>query len=95
MESRKVSVLFDAVFGIIGYGAAVKTAKVEKGSTCAIFGIGAVGLAVIQGCKEAGAKTIYAVDINPAKEELAKKFGGVSALSTTHILTFLKARRTL
>lgn len=58
-----------------GYGAAVKTANVQPGSTCAVFGLGAVGLAVIAGCKEAGASKIYAIDINPAKEEVAKKFG--------------------
>merc|ERR1719228_2893209 len=57
-----------------GYGAALNTAKVEEGSTCAIWGIGAVGLAVIMGCKEAGAKEIIAVDINPDKEKLAKQF---------------------
>ena len=47
-----------------GYGAALNTAKVEKGSTCAVFGLGAVGLATIMGCKAAGAKTIIAVDVN-------------------------------
>lgn len=43
------------------------TAGVEAGSTTAVFGCGAVGLAVIMGCKEAGAKRIIAVDINPDK----------------------------
>lgn len=64
-----------------GYGAAVKTAKVEKDTTCAVFGIGAVGLAVIAGCKEAGAKRIFAVDVNPAKEEVAKKFGATDFIN--------------
>ncbi|XP_052686635.1 alcohol dehydrogenase class-3-like [Crassostrea angulata] len=58
-----------------GYGAALNTAKVEPGSTCAIWGLGAVGLAVAMGCKEAGAKRIIGVDINPDKFELGKKFG--------------------
>ncbi|KAK1893919.1 Alcohol dehydrogenase 1 [Dissostichus eleginoides] len=58
-----------------GYGAAVNTAKVEPGSTCAVFGLGAVGLAAIMGCKAAGAKRIIAVDINPEKSEKAKVFG--------------------
>ncbi|KAJ7991055.1 hypothetical protein DPEC_G00293270 [Dallia pectoralis] len=58
-----------------GYGAAINTAKVEPGSTCAVFGLGAVGLAAVMGCKNAGAKRIIAVDINPDKYEKAKVFG--------------------
>lgn len=58
-----------------GYGAALNTAKVEPGSTCAIWGLGAVGLAVIMGCKEAGASRIIGVDINPDKFAIAKEFG--------------------
>uniref|UniRef100_A0A3B4WVF2 Alcohol dehydrogenase 1-like n=1 Tax=Seriola lalandi dorsalis TaxID=1841481 RepID=A0A3B4WVF2_SERLL len=58
-----------------GFGAAVNTAKVEPGSTCAVFGLGAVGLAAVMGCKSAGAKRIFAVDINPDKFEKAKVFG--------------------
>ena len=58
-----------------GYGAALNTAKVEPGSTCAIWGLGAVGLAVIMGCKKAGASRIIGVDINKDKFEIAKQFG--------------------
>uniref|UniRef100_A0A672QPK3 S-(hydroxymethyl)glutathione dehydrogenase n=1 Tax=Sinocyclocheilus grahami TaxID=75366 RepID=A0A672QPK3_SINGR len=58
-----------------GYGAAINTAKVEAGSTCAVFGLGAVGLAVIMGCKSVGATRIIGIDINPDKFEIAKKFG--------------------
>ncbi|KAM9341408.1 alcohol dehydrogenase 1-like [Symphorus nematophorus] len=58
-----------------GYGAAVNTAKVEPGSTCAVFGLGAVGLAAVMGCKAAGAERIIAVDVNPDKFEKAKVFG--------------------
>lgn len=58
-----------------GYGAALNTAKVEPGSTVAIWGLGAVGLAVAMGAKEAGASRIIGVDINPDKFELAKPFG--------------------
>lgn len=47
----------------------------EPGSTCAVFGLGAVGLAAVMGCKAAGAKKIIAVDINPEKFEKAKVFG--------------------
>nr|XP_022313162.1 alcohol dehydrogenase class-3-like [Crassostrea virginica] len=58
-----------------GYGAALNTAKVEPESTCAIWGLGAVGLAVAMGCRQAGAKRIIGIDINPDKFELGKKFG--------------------
>jgi len=59
-----------------GYGAALNTAKVEKGSNVAIWGLGAVGLAVAMGARSAGAKRIIGVDINPDKfNEVAKGFG--------------------
>ncbi|XP_006629897.1 alcohol dehydrogenase class-3-like [Lepisosteus oculatus] len=58
-----------------GYGAALNTAKVEPGSSCAVFGLGAVGLAAVMGCKAAGASRIIAVDINKDKFEKAKVFG--------------------
>ncbi|XP_066913177.1 alcohol dehydrogenase class-3 chain L-like [Clytia hemisphaerica] len=58
-----------------GYGAALNTAKVEKGSNVAVWGMGAVGLAVLMGCKKAGAERIIAVDINPTKEKIAREFG--------------------
>ncbi|XP_063764077.1 alcohol dehydrogenase 1-like isoform X2 [Eleginops maclovinus] len=66
-----------------GYGAAVNTAKVEPGSTCAVFGLGAVGLAAVMGCKAAGAKRIIAVDINPEKFEKAKVFGATDFANPT------------
>lgn len=49
--------------------------QVEPGSTCAVFGLGAVGLAVVMGCKAAGATRIIGVDINPDKFEKGKEFG--------------------
>jgi len=58
-----------------GYGAVLNTAKVEKGATVAVFGLGCVGLGVVQGAVEAGAARIVGIDINPAKFELAKKLG--------------------
>jgi len=64
-----------------GIGAAVNTMKVEKGSTCAVFGLGAVGLSVIQGCVMQGAKQIIAIDINPAKFGVAKKMGATHTLN--------------
>uniref|UniRef100_A0A8D1SXG1 Alcohol dehydrogenase 5 (class III), chi polypeptide n=1 Tax=Sus scrofa TaxID=9823 RepID=A0A8D1SXG1_PIG len=64
-----------------GYGAAVNTAKVEPGSTCAVFGLGGVGLAVIMGCKVAGASRIIGVDINKDKFARAKEFGASECIN--------------
>lgn len=58
-----------------GYGAAINTAGVEPGSTCGVWGLGAVGLAVVMGCKAAGASRIIGIDINPSKFDTAKQFG--------------------
>lgn len=58
-----------------GIGAVLNTAKVEEGSTVAVFGLGGIGLSVIQGAKMAKAGRILAVDLNPDKFELAKKLG--------------------
>lgn len=58
-----------------GVGAAWRSAKVEPGSTVAIFGLGSVGLAVVQGAKMCGASKIIGVDLNPDKEEVGKSFG--------------------
>ncbi|XP_067902404.1 alcohol dehydrogenase class-3 [Heterodontus francisci] len=64
-----------------GYGAVVNTAKVEPGSTCAVFGLGGVGLAAIMGCKVAGASRIIAVDINKGKFAKAKEFGATECIN--------------
>ncbi|MCS2609698.1 S-(hydroxymethyl)glutathione dehydrogenase/class III alcohol dehydrogenase [Halomonas dongshanensis] len=58
-----------------GIGAVLNTAKVEPGSTVAIFGLGAIGLAAIQGAVMAKAARIIAIDVNPDKFTLAKQFG--------------------
>jgi len=58
-----------------GYGAALNTADVEEGSICAVWGVGAVGLAVMMGCKERKASRIIAIDINDDKEKVAREFG--------------------
>jgi S-(hydroxymethyl)glutathione dehydrogenase/alcohol dehydrogenase len=58
-----------------GVGAVVFTAKVEFGTNVAVFGLGGIGLNVIQGAKLAGADKIIGVDINPAREEMARSFG--------------------
>jgi S-(hydroxymethyl)glutathione dehydrogenase/alcohol dehydrogenase len=58
-----------------GIGAVINTAKVEPGSKVVVFGLGGIGLNVIQGAHLVGADTIVGVDINPDKKELAEKFG--------------------
>jgi len=58
-----------------GIGAVLNTAKVEPGSTVAVFGLGGIGLSVIQGAVLAGAERIVAVDINEDKFEMAKLLG--------------------
>ncbi|MBK8991302.1 MAG: S-(hydroxymethyl)glutathione dehydrogenase/class III alcohol dehydrogenase [Gammaproteobacteria bacterium] len=58
-----------------GVGAVAFTMKVEPGSTVAVFGLGGIGLNVIQGARMVGAARIIGVDLNPAKVELARRFG--------------------
>jgi S-(hydroxymethyl)glutathione dehydrogenase/alcohol dehydrogenase len=58
-----------------GVGAVVFQAKVEIGSTVAVFGLGGIGLNVIQGARLAGASRIIGVDLNPARELMGRKFG--------------------
>ncbi|XP_063774139.1 alcohol dehydrogenase 1A-like isoform X1 [Pseudophryne corroboree] len=64
-----------------GYGAAMNTAKVEPGSTCAIFGLGAIGLSTIIGCKLSGAARIIAIDVNNNKFDKAKLFGATECIN--------------
>ena len=58
-----------------GVGAVVHTAKVEPGSRVVVFGLGGIGLNVIQGAKLAGASQIVGIDLNPDREEWGRKFG--------------------
>jgi S-(hydroxymethyl)glutathione dehydrogenase / alcohol dehydrogenase len=58
-----------------GIGAVINTAKVEIGSNVVVFGLGGIGLNVIQGARLAGANMIVGVDLNPAKKEMAERFG--------------------
>jgi S-(hydroxymethyl)glutathione dehydrogenase/alcohol dehydrogenase len=58
-----------------GIGAVIWTAKVEPGSKVVVFGLGGIGLNVIQGARLAGADMIVGVDLNPAREAMARKFG--------------------
>ncbi|KAM9237410.1 alcohol dehydrogenase S chain-like [Dugong dugon] len=64
-----------------GYGSAVNVAKVTKGSTCAVFGLGGVGLCAVMGCKAAGAARIIAVDVNKDKFAKAKELGATECIS--------------
>jgi S-(hydroxymethyl)glutathione dehydrogenase/alcohol dehydrogenase len=58
-----------------GIGAVINTAKVEAGANVVVFGLGGIGLNVIQGARLVGANKIIGVDINPARKPLAEKFG--------------------
>jgi len=58
-----------------GVGAVVNTAKVQVGDNIVVFGVGGIGLNVLQGAKMAGANRIIGVDINPDREEWGRKFG--------------------
>jgi S-(hydroxymethyl)glutathione dehydrogenase/alcohol dehydrogenase len=58
-----------------GVGAVINTAKVRPGSTVAVFGLGGIGLNVLQGARMVGADKIIGVDLNPDREAMARKFG--------------------
>ena len=58
-----------------GIGAVINTAKVKPGDNVVVFGLGGIGLNVVQGARLAGADMIVGVDLNPARKELAEKFG--------------------
>ncbi len=58
-----------------GIGAVIYTAKVEAGANVAVFGLGGIGLNVIQGARMVGADKIIGIDINPQREAMARKFG--------------------
>ena len=58
-----------------GIGAVINTAKVQAGETVAVFGLGGIGLNVIQAARMVGADKIIGVDLNPAREAIARKFG--------------------
>ena len=64
-----------------GIGAVLNTAKVEAGSTVAVFGLGGIGLSVIQGAVMAKAARIIAVDLNPAKFEMARQLGATDCIN--------------
>ena len=65
-----------------GVGAVVNTAKVEPGDNVVVFGLGGIGLNVIQGARLAGARAIIGVDINPDREEWGRRFGMTAFLDS-------------
>ena len=68
-----------------GLGAVMNTAKVEPGSNVAVFGLGGIGLNVIQGARLAGAEKIIGIDTNPGKRALAEQFGMTQFINPTEV----------
>ena len=68
-----------------GLGAVMNTAKVEPGANCVVFGLGGIGLNVIQGLRIAGADMIVGVDLNPGRKEMAEKFGMTHFVNPTEV----------
>ncbi|WP_412564478.1 S-(hydroxymethyl)glutathione dehydrogenase/class III alcohol dehydrogenase [Thalassobius sp. MITS945101] len=68
-----------------GIGAVINTAKAEIGNRSIVFGLGGIGLNVIQGLRMAGADQIVGVDINPGKVDMAKKFGMTDFVNPTEV----------
>jgi S-(hydroxymethyl)glutathione dehydrogenase/alcohol dehydrogenase len=66
-----------------GIGAVINTAKVEPGANVVVFGLGGIGLNVVQGARMAGANMIVGVDLNPAREALGRKFGMTHFINPT------------
>ena len=58
-----------------GIGAVTNTAKMEEGATAVVFGLGGIGLNVLQGCRLAKAKVIVGIDLNSEREDIGRKFG--------------------
>ncbi len=68
-----------------GVGAVIYTAKVEANTRCVVFGLGGIGLNVIQGLKMVGAKQIVGVDLNPKREAIARQFGMTDFINPSKI----------
>lgn len=74
-----------------GVGAVVFDAKVEPGSKVVVFGLGGIGLNVIQGARMVGADQIVGIDINPARVEIAKKFGMTHFINPKEVPNIVEA----
>jgi S-(hydroxymethyl)glutathione dehydrogenase/alcohol dehydrogenase len=68
---------------VTGVGAVLNTAKVEPGTTVAVFGAGGIGLSAIQGARLAGARRIIAVDVNESKLAAARRFGATDTVDAS------------
>ncbi|MBX9758211.1 MAG: S-(hydroxymethyl)glutathione dehydrogenase/class III alcohol dehydrogenase [Beijerinckiaceae bacterium] len=68
-----------------GIGAVIWTAKAEVGCRAIVFGLGGIGLNVIQGLRMVGAEQIIGVDINPSRKEMAEKFGMTHFVNPTEV----------
>src|SRR5881394_2348293 len=68
-----------------GIGAVINTAKVTPGANVVVFGLGGIGLNVVQGARIAGADKIIGVDLNPGREPLARKFGLTHFVNPKHV----------
>src|SRR3982750_3897721 len=68
-----------------GIGAVLNTAKVTAGSTVAVFGLGGIGVSVVQGAAMAGAARIIGIDLNATKYALARQFGATDFLNPTQV----------
>ena len=68
-----------------GIGAVINTARVEPGANVVVFGLGGIGLNVVQGARMAGANMIVGVDLNPAREALGRKFGMTHFVNPTAV----------
>jgi len=74
-----------------GVGAVIFDAKVEPGSRVVVFGLGGIGLNVIQAARLVGARQIVGVDINPSKVELARKFGMTDFINPKEVPNVVEA----
>ncbi|XP_055941743.1 alcohol dehydrogenase class-3-like [Argiope bruennichi] len=68
-----------------GYGAVINAGKVPAGATCAVWGLGGVGLCVLMGCRDSGASKIIGVDTNSDKFSVAKEFGATEVLDPKEV----------
>jgi len=68
-----------------GLGAAWKTCNVEEGASVAVFGLGAVGLAIVQGAKARKARRIFAIDVNSSKFDFARQLGATDCINPTEL----------
>jgi S-(hydroxymethyl)glutathione dehydrogenase/alcohol dehydrogenase len=74
-----------------GIGAVLNTAKVHAGATVAVYGLGGIGVSVVQGAAMSGAARIIGIDTNPKKYELAKQFGATDFLNPSQVPNIAEA----